>query len=415
MNAARSLVLLIGVALHAASCRDFSLAEERHVAAGAGGGSSGASMGRENASAMGGVPAPMSGAAGLNEVGGAGLGGAPHGSAGDPHVPVDAGAAGQLGELGGATGGGGTADGGAASDEELDGPIEPACKLYDWFTPQRSAGLGIAATWFRSAISLYTWDPSTSIALTRWSDSLTPTSWTAWVCLDVVPKVARLTAMNLPNGRPEIFASTTSGGLFVRREFAQTFGPWLPFSVPARDSWVSDVEAVGGELPRVYVVDRGRVYVRSKLDEDSYSDYGPWRGLLDNGASLLAASLLADGTHQVITVDRAGQVSTARHTPGTDEFSAWLPLPSLTDPIVDLVATEVSGMDLAIHALGASGTLWSLSGLNALGWASLDVGLLGVKAEAIAGRTQSGYTQLFAVDGAGVTYRLMAGKWLKTT
>jgi hypothetical protein len=343
------------------------------------------------------------------------VGGAPHDMAGAPPAAGAAGAAGSFAVLGGAAGGAGDASGGQTNEGGLEGPIEPTCKLYDWVTPTRTRGLGIAATWFRSAISLYSWDPSTSVAMTRWSDSLTPTSWTAWVCLDIVPKVTRLTAMNLPNGRPEIFAVTASGGLFVRREFAQTFGPWLPFSVPSHESSVSDVDAVGGALPRVYVADRGRVYVRTKLDEDSYSDYGPWRGLGINGAGLVAATLRADGTHQVITVAAGGLVATAQQVPDTDDFGEWTALPPLTEPIVDLVVTEVSGMDLALHALGESGTLWSLAGLSSLGWASVDVGVLGVKAEAIAGRSQTGYTQLFAVDAAGVTYRLVAGKWLKTT
>jgi hypothetical protein len=340
--------------------------------------------------------------------------------------------AGRSGEQSGAMAGGGSAHhpveqggeagaaglGGEAGARELGGdeaPIVPTCKLYEWVTASASAGLGIATTWFGSSITLYSYESLSSSFMGRYSDSLTPTAWYGWYCLDVVPQATRVAAMNLPNGRPEILVATSRGELFVRREFPQTWGPWLPFSLPAADSFVDDVAAVGGVLPRLYVADRGRIFVRSKIDDKPYSEYGPWRALPANGSKVVAALLREDGSQQVIAVADSGAVQLATQPPGSSGFGDWRPLPALGEAIVDLVATESTGAELTLQALGASGTLWSLAGEQAVDWASVDVSVLGVKVIAIAGRSQGGFNQLFGIDDAAVTYRLLAGQWLKTT
>ena len=350
----------------------------------------------------------------------------------DGGAPTAGNGAGRGGELPEATAGGGVAadpvaHGGEAGAVGIAGQpgaheiggeeaaIRPTCNLYEGVTVAAGVGLGIATTWYRSGITLYSWDSGTSTFIGRFSDSLTPTAWNAWFCLEVVPQVAHVTAMNLPNGRPEIFVATREGQLFVRREFPQTWGPWLPFSLPVADSFVEDIAAVGGAVPRLYVADRERVFVRSKIDDSPYSQYAPWRALPRNGAKVVAALLRENGSQQVITVADSGTVELATQLPNGSIFGDWQRLPALTEAIVDLVATETTGAQLTLQALGASGTLWSLAGEKALDWAAVDVALLGVQVVAIAGRSQGGYNQLFGIDAAAVTYRFLAGQWLKTT
>lgn len=392
------------------ACRDFGSLELPSPALNVGGAGAG---GTAPASSSGSAGRAASGAGGSAQVasGDAGRGGeALEATAGEAGAPFSGAA--QAGESGAAGAGGEPASPGVGGEEA---PIRPTCKLYDWVTAEASVGLGIATTWFGSSITLYSWDPLSSAFIGRYSDSLTPTAWYAWYCLDVVPQVARISAMNLPNGRPEIFAATSRGELFVRREFPQTWGPWLPFSLPDVDSSVEDLAAVGGTVPRLYVADRGRVFVRAKIDDKPYSEYAPWRELRQNGAKVVAALLREDGAQQVISVAASGAVEIATQLPGSPDFGAWQPLPTLSEAIVDLVATETTGAQLTLQALGASGTLWSLAGESAVDWAAVDVALLGVKVVAIAGRSQGGFNQLYGVDATAVTYRFLAGLWVKTT
>jgi hypothetical protein len=405
-------VLGLGVGL-VASCRSFHTEPERDDSEVAGGAPSAASGGLPDSAAgdaSGGVPAAGgAGSSGAPSLSGASGGGSPSaaGAAGDASDITPAGA-------GGAAGAGGQpASGGASEEPGSNEPVlQPSCKLYDVVGANGAVGLATSLTYGGMGVSLFTWDRPTSTALVRWSADLTPRNWTAWVCFDLVPDVSHVAALNLSNGYEEVFAASRNGHLFMRTEFG-LWGTWLPLSLPARGMTLVELAAVGGSLPRVYVMDADQVYFRSKVSEEAYSAYGPWRSLVPRPARLLAALRAPDGTHRVFTVADEGDVAVAQQVAG-GEFGAWQALPSLASEVVDLVAAEPAEGPPVLHALGANGALYSLSGFDAPTWQTISVAALGAKAKALASRANGNELQLFAIDAAGATYRFDSGQWVKT-
>lgn len=367
------------------------------------------------------VPSSGSGATSsvVPEGGGAPNAGAPSSGGMQDGGSSSAGAAGEGSDsssagAGGAPGAAGQpASGGAADEPGSHEPVlQPSCKLYDVVGANGAVGLAASMTYNATGVSLFTWDRPTSTALVRWSADLVPRNWTSWVCFDLVPDVSHMAALNLSNGYEEVFAASRTGHLFMRTEFG-LWGAWLPLSLPKRATAVVDLAAVGGSLPRVYVLEPGQVYFRSKVSEEPYSAYGPWFGLEPRAARLLAAQRGADGSQSVFIVADTGAVSVAEQ-PAGGEFGSWRTLPALGSDIVDLVATEPDEQPLVLHALGANGALYSLSGLDASAWQAISAAALGAKVKSLASRANGKELQLFAIDAAGVTYRFDSGQWVKT-
>jgi hypothetical protein len=278
------------------------------------------------------------------------------------------------------------------------------------------AGLALSATsTSKDGVQLYAWDAPTSTALVRWRDPReVNTGWTPWACLDLVPGAERLAAMNLrpppgapstAGGAPEVFA-LSGGVLLVRRQGTEVWSPWLPFSLPTQAAVVSDVAAVGGTRPRVYIVDRGRVFVRSKVvSQDPYADYEPWLALPNNGAVLIAAVQTSDSSQLVATIDASGLVETAVQSQPGAAFSDWTPLSQVGGTIVDLDIFSVGGV-VVVYALDASGILWrNATGAAGPSWVSLTKADAETKVLSIAVARNG---DVYGLDSRGFIYQVNA-------
>jgi hypothetical protein len=412
------LVCALGLGVgFVASCRGFQLDSRRDDPDGAAGAvadpdrvPNGEGTTNGGAPVVGGAPNTSgTGAAGMPSV----SGGDTSSLAGAPGGASDGGRAG-LGGAGALAGAAGQPAGGGAADElgANEPVLQPSCKLYDIVGANGPVGLALSLTSAATGVTLFTWDRPTSTALVRWSSDLTPRNWTPWVCFDLVPEVSHLAAFNLPDGYEEVLALSRTGHLFVRAELGP-WGSWLPLSLPSRAMTTLDLAAVGGAQPRVYVLGEGRAYFRSKVSEEPYAAYGPWRSLAPRSARALAALRTSDGRHRVFVVADTGAVAMAEQPVGS-EFGAWQALPSLGVDVVDLVATEPAAGALTLHALGANGALHSLTGVGASSWHATSAAALGAKVTSLASRAHGQELQLFAIDGAGVTYRFDSGQWVKT-
>lgn len=295
--------------------------------------------------------------------------------------------------------GGSDGDGGGDALEAEEPALLPACELYEGVGVQALAGLAVAKT--DTGALLYSWDEPSSTALYRVSSG-TPPQWSPWACFELLPRVTRLTAMNLANAQPEVFALSATGVLFVRRDSTQGWSPWLPMGLPSRSSALSDVAAVGGKLARVYVADRGRVFVRAKVSETAYANYGAWQGLQENGALHLAALRRRDRRAQIVTVDGTGIVQTAFLAADASEFGEWLTLAPLRHEAVELEAIDVGR--LVIYALDVDGTVWVNDGDSAdAAWVALSSSDTLGKVVGIAALADGDTPQLFRIDVDGNT------------
>lgn len=306
-------------------------------------------------------------------------------------APVDGGA----GQRGGESGLGGDPLG---AEEPT---LLPVCELYEGVGVQALAVLTVARTSTGSGAQLYSWDKPSSTVLYRVWDGV-PTGWSPWACFELLPRVTQLAAMNLANTQPEVFALSGTGVLFVRRDSTQGWSPWLPFGLPDRASMLSDVAAVGGKLARVYVVDRGRVFVRTKVAQTAYAGYGAWQGLQENSALHLAALQRRDGQAQIVTVDRAGVVQTAFLADGASRFDEWMALTRLPQEVVELEAVDVG--QLVIYALDAEGAVWGLvADTPQASWVALPSSETLGKVVGIAALADGDTPQLFRSDADGNT------------
>ncbi len=305
--------------------------------------------------------------------------------------------------VGGGAGRGDESSGGSGGDAlgAEEPTLLPMCDLYEGVGVQALARLAVAKTSTGTGALLYSWDEPSSSVLYRVSDGM-PAEWTPWVCFELLPRVTQLAAMNLANVQPEVFALSDTGVLFVRRDSTQGWSPWLPFSLPDRSSLLSDVAAVGGKLSRVYVVDRGRVFVRTKVAETAYADYGAWQGLQGNGALRVAALERRNRKAQIVTVDRAGAVQTTLIADGASRFDEWMALAPLPHEIVELEAIDVG--QLVIYALDTEGAVWVLAtDTPEAAWVTLPgSGSLG-KIVGIAALADGDTPQLFRSDADGNT------------
>jgi hypothetical protein len=204
----------------------------------------------------------------------------------------------------------------------------------------------------------------------------------------MVPEAARIAALNRSNDAAEVFAislgkGSDAGDALFMRGSTELWTPWLPVSLPLPDAELSDVAAVGGQgrRSRVYIVDRGRVFVRERVSKQATSDYGPWRGLTSNHARYLSAARRSDGSHVVVTATESGELWSAAAVGDGASFSPWQRLAarighdggSTAPPaIVDLDIAD-GDPEVTIFALDGAGILWSTSPSDSSGsWRQLN-------------------------------------------
>lgn len=412
-----SLVGLIGLT---SSCRDFAdeVAETTAMAAGNGGEpKEGSGMGHAGAepSAAGGDRA------GSVNGGGGTAGGTPPEGGRDPIDSANGG--GGVGDAGAVPSGGGSdsSNGGAAGTAEDGGASEwfggeeptliPQCVTNGIKTVSLTVGLAASVTYDALRIVLYSFDPSDSTAVLRWSDAVDPTQWYNWACFDILPSASRLAAMNLPNGQPEVFALTDAGAVFVRRQ-ATDWTPWLPFSPPNQLSRVSDVAAVGGTLPRVYVADRGRVFVREKVDVSAYSNYGAWQALSSNDARFVSALSVGDGNeqvHEVFALDGEGNLQHSSQRNAEKSFEPWAALPRLEAQAIDLDAAGSEQPE--VFVLDAEGNVWKFATTAAEPQWVKEVPASNPRIVSITTRTSGNEIQVFGIDSGGAVHTIVGTTW----
>jgi hypothetical protein len=409
MNLVKLGAGLVGIALVTASCRDYSSDSRELDSAEGESGASSTQLGDGGGGGLGLATSP--GAGGSGGAAAPASGGA---AAGGHDGNVQAGASND--DAGGASGGAGTppdADAGAWFGGE-EPTLIPPCALNEPKVPHRLSSLAASVTYDGLQVVLYAWDEHDSTAVLNWSASVIPTVWVGWRCFDIVPRATRIAALNLPNGYPEVFMATAGGSLFVRRQSFHWTG-WLPFSLPSSTAVVSDLAAVSGQLPRIYIVDRGRVFVRSKVGAEPYSNYGAWQRLAKNGALFLTAIQrvnLPERAHQVVTVDAVGGVQTALQGEASESFGEWSSLTPLSRTVVDLDAVETDHLNL--FALDVEGNvLKNAADVPGSPWTLHAAADPLAQVRAITARVNGHEIQLFGIDSAGMIYQLIEGFWTR--
>jgi hypothetical protein len=235
----------------------------------------------------------------------------------------------------------------------------PVCEFPEVVVPSKVVTIGASFVFSsKTAPQIYAGDLGTQTMLARYRTGREATSWVDWICYDLLPRSARIAAMNLSNDHPEIFVTTLEGGLFVRRTSQGGQTPWLPFSLPTPSAVVTDVTALAGEVPpAVYVLADGGVHVRRKRSIEPYASYGPWLSLPTNDARLLTGGVDGAAMHRIYVVTSAGEI---QHTAPSDHamdapFSEWKLVDALRTTLSDLdAARSTNGMNLfALTSTGA--------------------------------------------------------------
>ncbi|MEO7035579.1 MAG: hypothetical protein ABI548_16765 [Polyangiaceae bacterium] len=167
--------------------------------------------------------------------------------------------------------------------------------------------------------------------------------WGTWVCSGYVPGAKRLVASNLNNGMQQVFATTLDGKLFWQQEFIGGWSSYDPFNLPDVTSFVTDlaVSTAVGAHDYVYVIDRGKIFVRYRMTDLAYAPYGTWHDLgAGPGGSVLTAGVLPGGKQAVFALDPSGipyELEQHEATLGAS-FGAWRPAGST--PVSGLVDVE---------------------------------------------------------------------------
>ena len=177
---------------------------------------------------------------------------------------------------------------------------------------------------------------------------------------------------------------------------------------PRVDSRLLDLEAIGGPRPRVYVVDEGRVFVRVKEADDAYSAYSPWHGLAPNGATLLAAARLSDGSQHVATSDRDRQVFVSAETSTPLKFSQWTQVAQLPEQALELVMVE-GAASRRLLALDADGNVWQ----NAEDAEWTPIATPPSPFTGIAARVYESREVVLGITAVGIAYQLINDQWRK--
>jgi hypothetical protein len=140
----------------------------------------------------------------------------------------------------------------------------------------------------------------------------------------------------------------------------------MDFRLPSRESHASDVAVSASASGRkiVYAMDRGRAFMREKMDDEAYGPYGPWRDLGFTGGTVLAAGLTGDGRQQAFAISPAGEPLSAIQNSSEPNapFGAWADFGGDSVPqLVDVDAGQTGADMLTLFALDTSGALWTRS------------------------------------------------------
>jgi hypothetical protein len=385
-------------------CRDYDTAQSKAARDGAGASDAApevdASAGDVAVTLEGGRPP-----GGSRSRGGDGWGGAGGDSrAGKPGQPEPDPASGGVGDHNGIGGAGGTSTAGEGAGLDQEEPVVfPSCVHPSEVTPTAAKALGVSMTFSQLGAQLYTGDLVSHNILVRWPVGPAPEAWTPWYCFDLVPRVARIAATNLPNGHPEIFATTTTGMLVVRRSSSEAWTPWLPFPPPALAPFISDVAAAGGERPGVYVIANGQVHGRRKVDASAYASYGPWHALESEPARLLSATLGAEGMQRIAILAEGRHILTAQQSGSSDAaYGEWESLGIAPEDLIDLEIAATQ-QNVTVYTLSQGGAVHarSLAG-EAVEWQELRANAAMPAIVSLAAQVMpGGYVRLFGVTAAG--------------
>jgi hypothetical protein len=254
---------------------------------------------------------------------------------------------------------------------------------------------------------LYGVDPTSNAAGVRWEYG---GSWEDWLCFDMVVEPVRVAAFNLSNNEAEVYAVTRAGKLFERRTYPHPifWTSWAPLGLPYAASHLTDVSAVPGRFPYLYVADRGTVYARHRLTEDPYATMSGWQGLARNGAVAVAAEGTLDGVQQIVVVTENGALQTAvqREPLLGARFGAWATLESPAGRLVDAEIGRTANGELLLFVVDDEGGVWE-RGLSPWGseWLSIGPDLAPASITTIAVRSVPAFgPHVFGLDDGGVTY-----------
>lgn len=430
------------------SCRNLGGAVDTSDASGAEAGA-GANVGTA-AGARGGTEADASanttGATGTARPGGgAGTGGSTENGASSGAAPANDAAAGSNNE--GSTGGTPASSGGAGAGGTAGNPIDgnavgaaginegdvdnlvPGCVSFVTTQPQVTFttphGLAATTTSDNTPYVLFATQPADNTVALRWKvDRTANASWTPWGCFDFVPYPARITAINVgrnpQNSSPEIYASTSLGKLYVRRELIG-WAPWQMLSLPQSGSHIIDVAATRtiDTAPVVYVIDNGKLFARHHIADDSLSGYSPWKEIPDAppGASRVCAGVRSsDHRQQVFVLTTSGAVFDAtQQTSDLDGLfsgfeSSGTNAPALSDIACGYTATG----DIAVFALN-QGNLWSRDNATSVWLEDAVPAPIGESLRQFAVGSTTGVTPtIFGTGVNGALYSHAAGgSWVK--
>lgn len=336
-------------------------------------GAAGATTSAGEADATGG--AAVAGAPGsVGDSGAAGESGTAGTAAGTTDIGGDASRGGTSGTAGTTAIAGSTGSPTNASPEcQPDATIIPECALFssgeDYQGVALNAASGIAMTSseaYGGGFHVYASKRASPTIALNYTKDVEGTRWSSWFCLDALPEPDRLAAGSLLNGQAEVFATTGCGNLYRRTETeVYSWLPWQPFSLPVAGPAVTDVamsvSANGTNL--VYIVDAGRIFVRSRVGSDSYSSYGAWREIFGASEALLVtAGLRSDLRQQVFSLDARGVLRTSVQSTADLEsaFGPWSDFDSSPPlaPLVDIEAPLGGPFPLELFAVDSNGALW---------------------------------------------------------
>lgn len=375
------------IALYGApSCRSFDNADP--LAPTQGGANGGQLDGNEAVvGANGGTPPGSQGGASGGSSGEAGTGASQAGEAG-----ATSGGTGHNAGTGGGQGGGGTED----MIEEMPTPycVSDATGVDNVVIGASPAvDVAISGNWNESTYLAFAAQESVNNVAQKWKVPGAPTaSWDPWICFDFVPSVSRITALNLVTDFPEIYASTRTNRLFVRRQYLYLgWGPWVELSTPPGE--LRDIVAVvpPSGIVSLYVAAGGIVSFRTKTSDAANASYGPWSSIDGlSGVKAIAAHALSNDTDQIFAIDSLGAVSETLRTTGDDQSFTWT---SVTAPpnLVDIDASRDALGEPFVVAVDADGALWQRSLAEESGWDQLKAGedapkLVSIDAAALSGQ-----------------------------
>jgi hypothetical protein len=267
-----------------------------------------------------------------------------------------------------------------------------------------------------SPYAIFSTQPTTDLISIRWSNP-DQSSWDVWRCFDFVHLPERVAAANLSNFYPEIYVSTGAGRLMVRRFYSDVSGwdNWTELSLPTAASVAQDVAAVGLPSPLmfVYVIDRGRIFVRHRKSTDWQSEYGLWASVsTPTPANRLCAAMRVDGRQQLFVLTGGGAVITAVQSVADPDssFGAFVSFGDASAPqFSDLQCGYAADSSPEIFAL-SDGVAWAGQPNAAGGTWTKDAGLVSPSLQTLAvGSQPRAMPTVFGTDATNKLWSRVAG------